>query len=185
MRFVTAYRVSVRKFDRMCAAGLFDDEKVELLGGILTMMASGPAHDNAVLSLRDQLLRILPNDRWTVRDDMPIGLGKFWKPLPDIAVVRGIRTDYLNRTPGRLDVALIIEISDSTYGKDTGTKLRRYERCGIPLYWVVDLPRRRVEVREMSAKGLSVPVLYQEHEEIPVVLDGQDYGQVCVRDILP
>jgi hypothetical protein len=37
----------------------------------------------------------------------------------------------------------------------------------------------------MSAKGLSVPVLYQEHEEIPVVLDGHDYGRVSVRDILP
>jgi hypothetical protein len=33
MRFVTAYRVSVRKFDRMCAAGLFDDEEVQLPGG--------------------------------------------------------------------------------------------------------------------------------------------------------
>ena len=37
----------------------------------------------------------------------------------------------------------------------------------------------------MSAKGLSVPVFYQEHEEVPVVLDGQDYGRVCVRDVLP
>jgi Uma2 family endonuclease len=128
---------------------------------------------------------MLPRDRWTLRDEKQVRLGRFWKPFPDINVVRGPRTDFARRTPGRHDVALIIEVSDATYPKDAGIKLRRYERCGIPLYWVVDLPRRRVEVREMSAKGLSVPVFYQEHEEIPVVLDGHDYGRVCVRDILP
>ena len=131
MRFVTAYRVSVRKFDRMCAAGLFDDEKVELLGGILTMMASGSGTRQCrALVAADQLLRMLPSDRWTVRDDMPVRLGTFWKPLPDIAVVRGIPTDYLNRTPGRLDIALIIEVSDTTYRKDTGVKLRGYGTAG-------------------------------------------------------
>jgi Uma2 family endonuclease len=185
MRTSTAYRVSVSKFDRMCASGLFEDEKVELLGGILTMMTTGPAHDNAVTSLHDQLRDMLPRDRWTVRDQMPVHLGMFWKPMPDIAVVRGPRPDFANRTPRRIDIALIVEVSDTTYATDTGRKLRRYERCGLALYWIVDLSRRRVEVREMGVKGLSVPVYFQEHEEVPIVLDGRSYGRVVVRDLLP
>jgi hypothetical protein len=63
MRSLAAYRVTVPKFNRMCAAGLFEDEKVELLGGILTKIKMGPAHDNAVTSLRDQLITLLPRDR--------------------------------------------------------------------------------------------------------------------------
>ena len=181
----TAYRVRVSKFNRMCAAGLFEDEKVELLGGILTMMTTGPAHDNAVTSLDDQLRDLVSRDAWTVRVQMPVHLGVFWKPVPDFAVVLGPRPVYANRTPGRLDIALIVEVSDTTYATDTGKKLRHYERCGLALYWIVDLSRRRVEVREMSAKGLSVPVYFDEKDEIPVVLDGQSCGRVVVRDLLP
>ncbi len=55
MRDVTVYRVNLRKFNKMCAVGLFDDEKVELLNGVLTMMASGPVHDYTVNSLEDLL----------------------------------------------------------------------------------------------------------------------------------
>jgi Uma2 family endonuclease len=92
---------------------------------------------------------------------------------------------YAHRTPRRGDIALVVEVSDTTYQKDTGKKLRGYQRAGIPTYWVVDLNRRRVEVREMTARGLAPVVLYHEQDEIPLTLDGRDYGKVPVRELLP
>ncbi len=187
MRHLTAYRVSVSKFDKMCAAGLFDDDRVELLNGVLTMMTSGPGHDFTVTFLRQALEALIPADRWSVREDKPLNLGLYSGSLfPDLAVVRGVHRDFSRRRrQGRLDVALIVEVSDTTYAKDVGIKLRRYERCGVPTYWIVDLNRRRVEVREMGPQGLTVPVLFQEDDAIPLVLDGQDLGRIVVKDLLP
>lgn len=185
MRHVTAYRVNIRKFNTMCAMGLFEDEKVELLNGYLTMMTSGPGHDFAVSFLAESLRRLLPGNLWSVREEKPVKLGLFWRPQPDVAVVRGTHRDFIKRTPGKADIALIIEVSDTTYAKDSGIKRRLYERRGIASYWVVDLGRRRVEVREMSARGLAVPVFYGEDCEVPVVLDGKEYGRIAVADLLP
>ncbi len=58
-------------------------------------------------------------------------------------------------------------------GKDTGIKLRAYERSGLANYWVVDLSNRRVEVRALGSQGFSAPVYYHENDEIPIVLDGR------------
>ena len=60
-------------------------------------------------------------------------MAQFWKPLPDVAVVRGLHRDFIARTPGPSDIALIVEVSDTTYAKDTRIKLRRYERVGFAL----------------------------------------------------
>ncbi len=151
---------------------LFDDDRLELPNGVLT---AHPAQvDFTVTFLRQALEALIPADRWSVREDKPLNLGLFWKPVPDLAVVRGVHRDFAAKTPGRLDVALIVEVSDTTYAKDVGIKLRRYERCGVPTYWIVDLNRRRVEVREMGPQGLLDLRLFQEDDAIPLVLDGPD-----------
>ena len=52
------------------------------------------------------------------------------------------------------DVAMLVEIADSSYARDGGVKMRRYAGFGIPVYWIVDLNRRVVEVRTLpSGKG--------------------------------
>ena len=48
-----------------------------------------------------------------------------------------------NQLPAPL---LVMEISDTTYRKDAGPKLRAYARAGVADYWIVNLPLRRVEV---------------------------------------
>ena len=184
MRGLTHYRMSAPKYEQVCATGVFEDEKVELLNGAIIKMTTSPPHDNAVIMLARSLRNLVGEDRWTVREEKPVRLGRFWRPQPDVAIVRGPQSNYATRRPGRLNIALIAEVADSTYDKDAGVKLRRYESCGVPTYWIVDLNRRRVEVREMSARGLSVPVYYQEHEEVPLTLDGQIYGRVRVADLL-
>ncbi len=50
MKEISPYRVSVRKFQRMIAANAFGEDRVELLGGILTMMTTSPEHDFVVLA---------------------------------------------------------------------------------------------------------------------------------------
>jgi len=180
----TRFRINARLFHRMAAAGDFDGLKVELLDGRIEMMTSGPAHDYVVTTLRDLLVGRLGTTHWTVREEKPLKLGPFWRPAPDIALVRGHRDAYRDRTPGRLDTALVIEVADSTYAKDSGGKLRYYLRRGIAAYWIVDLGRRVVEVRNMQAPGGPVQGTYTEVDSVPLTVDGRPYEPLPVSEIL-
>jgi Uma2 family endonuclease len=46
---------------------------------------------------------------------------------------------------------LVIEVSDTTYRRDSGVKLRLYARAGIPDYWLVNLNENRIEVYRKPA----------------------------------
>jgi Uma2 family endonuclease len=168
----------------MARAGDFGDTKVELIGGRIEMMTTGPAHDYVVTALRDLLIDRLGRASWTVREEKPLKLGSFWLPQPDIAVVRGGRDAYRQRTPGRLDTALLVEVADTTYDKDAGRKLARSLRCGVPAYWIVDLNRRLVEVRDMQAARGPVRAAYTEGQAVPLTLDGRDFDPLPVSDVL-
>ena len=92
--------------------------------------------------------------------------------------------------PRARDVALLVEVSDTTYAKDSGPKLRRYASFRIPVYWIVNLNRRIVEVRtgpfsKGKPAGYAVCHTYREGDTIPVELDGQEVGRVAVSDLLP
>ena len=180
----TLFRVNARSYRRMAVAGDFGDTKVELLGGALTVMTTGPVHDYVVGTLHYLLLDRLGRVDRTVREEKPLNLGWFWRPLPDIAVVRGHRTSHAHRPPGRHDVALLVEVADTSYAVDAGRKLRRYLACGIPAYWIIDVNRRRVEVRDMRSPDGSAPATtYTEGAAVPLTLDGRDHGTVAVADL--
>ncbi len=78
-----------------------------------------------------------------------------------------------------------MEVSDATYPKDSGKKRRQYEKCGIASYWIVDLNRRRVEVREMTSQGLTLVAVHGASDSIPLQLDGQDFEAIPVHELLP
>jgi len=179
------YRLNVRQFERMIDANVFRDEKVELIGGYLIPMTTNPPHVYVTMQLRDWFTQRLSRDEWLVREENPLKLSRSWRPNPDVAVVRGPIAEYARRTPGSSDVALLIEVSDSTYRTDTGVKLRRYEASGVAEYWVVDLNRRRVEVRRHTGEGFGPAAVYEESAELPVALEGREFGRLAVREILP
>jgi Uma2 family endonuclease len=185
MRAMTPYRLDVRRFDKMLAADLFGDRKVELLNGLLIMMTTGPAHDFVVTALADTLRGRLDKTEWSVREEKPVVLSPRWKTLPDVAVVRGPGIDYAKRTPGAVDIALLVEVSDTTYPKDSGFKRRWYARFGIPAYWIVHINRRMVEVYTLDDTGLGLTATYAEQHEIPLSLDGRNFGTMPATGLFP
>jgi len=134
-------------------------------------------------------LALAPLPRWFVNKEHRLKLGQ-WLPLPDVVVLRGPDTTYGTRLARADDVALLVEVSDTTYAKDSGPKLRRYATSRIPVYWIADLNRRIVEVYtrpygEGKQAGHARCDIYREGDQIPVELDGQQVGQVAVADLLP
>jgi Uma2 family endonuclease len=132
---------------RMVEEGILgDDEPVELLDGELVVTPpQGPAHA-AVVSDLDGRLREVYRERFHVRAQCPLGGVDDSLPEPDLAVVRGKPRDYIAVHPSGTDVVLVVEVARTSQALDR-RKARSYARIGVPMYWLLDLGARRLEVR--------------------------------------
>ena len=188
---LSLYRLTTRQFEAMCVAGVFPEgAHVELLGGrLVDKMTKHPPHV-ITLGATDDAVRRLLLPGWFVNVEQPIRLGRFWRPEPDLAVVRGRRHDYPKMPPGASDLALLVEVSDTTYAKDRGVKWRRYAAARVGIYWIVNLATKAVEVyTDPAGRGKSAAYrqcqVYGIDAEVPVVIDGREVGRIAVKDILP
>ena len=135
---------------RMADAGLFVDQRVELIEGeILMMSPMNPAHA-ASLQLAAKALELAFGEGYSVRAQLPLHLDDCSEPEPDLAVVPGSPRDYPNHPRTAL---LVVEISDTTLEFDRGRKREIYACAGIPEYWIVNLPDRRIEVHRLPIGG--------------------------------
>ena len=139
--------LTVKQYDRMVEKGILPEtNRFELIEGrIVEKDVKNPAHPTATRRTMRAIERLLPPG-WHVRKEDPVRIpNRRSEPEPDLAVVRGDDDAYEDRHPGPQDVALVVEVTRSSVAKDR--KLARvYGRGGIPVYWIVNLPRRQLEV---------------------------------------
>ena len=61
-----------------------------------------------------------------------------------------------------------------------------YGRAGIPVYWIVNLVDRQVEVyTDPCDGGYTSRTDFRPGQQVQVVIDGRVIGQIAVNDILP
>jgi Uma2 family endonuclease len=128
------------QYRAMTAAGVFADQRVQLLDGeIVEMPAMLNPHVRALRRVRDQLLPRLPAGG-VLEQQVPLsrGLAAAWivgasDPEPDAAVYLG---------DADAPPLWVLEISDTTLAVDRGRKQRIYARAGVAASWVLDLNGR-------------------------------------------
>jgi Putative restriction endonuclease len=177
--------MDIDEFERI--ADFLKAERVELIDGFIVERGDmDPPHSVTSARLGRRLGRLIP-DGWFVRKDEPLRVHAFYEPFPDFAVVRGDPdTSYLDRHPGSADVAIVIEISDSTLRKDQTEKRINYAKGKIGVYWIVNLIEHRLEVYSLRSKGgYGKPRLYHPGQSVPVLIEGVEVGQLAVSEILP
>lgn len=131
-------------FDLVRAGVLRDDDRVELLEGLVVASPpQGPLHA-AVLAAVDEELRRAVGGRATLRVQMPLLAGPRSAPEPDLAVVPGRPFDYARRHPD--SALLVVEVAESSLPQDRLTKSRIYAAAGVPEYWIVNLRDGVLEV---------------------------------------
>jgi Uma2 family endonuclease len=137
------------EYDKLVELGVFEDEPIELLYGMLVAMSPiGTPHCSAVQVLTEQLILKLAG-RASLRPQLPYAAGEYSEPEPDLLVVP--RDLYRDAHPSQAFLA--IEVSESSLKKDRGIKARLYAECGVPEYWVVNLIDRRIEVMTEPRDG--------------------------------
>jgi hypothetical protein len=183
-------RFTVDEYHQMIQAGILtEDDPVELLEGwIVLKMPRNPPHDMGIELAEDAVLARLPAG-WRVRVQMAITTADS-EPEPDLAVVRGSIRSNPGRHPVPEDIGIVIEVADTTLNRDRTDKSRLYARAGIISYWVINLVDRQVEVYTDPSGPDANPSYRQRRDygiqdSVPFVLDGQQLGQIPVRDLLP
>ena len=184
------YRLTVEQYHAMIEARvLTENDPVEFLEGVLVFkMPKNPPHSYSTDVAQKAFEAILPHS-WCYKAQEPITLAD-GEPEPDGAVIWGSLRDYRQRHPGPADIALVIEVADSTLSQDRGIKLRSYARAGIPVYWIINLAERCVEVYTGPNNMAPEPAydhrrMYSVSDSVPVVIGDRPVGSINVADLLP
>jgi Uma2 family endonuclease len=181
--------ISVEQYHQLIRLGILtDDDPVELIeGALIRRTPANPLHRFVTRAAFDAISKLLPAE-WHCQMQEPITLDD-GEPEPDVSIIRGQTTDYRDRHPGAADVALVIEVADSTLDRDRGIKLRSYARAGIAEYWIINILDRQVEVfRNPRASAdppdYATPTVYRQEQNLPIGIDGQTIGQLVISSIL-
>ena len=164
-------------------------DKVELLEGVLVpKMTLNPPHRIATKKTRRAIEPLLPEE-WEYDSQAPITLLES-VPEPDGMVYRSVLDQITERHPTPAEVALVIEIAESSLDDDRIVMHRIYAAARIPVYWIGNLPERKVEVYE-EPTGAGIDAEYRRRrdfgmtDEVPLVLMGLQIGVIAVANLLP
>lgn len=143
---LNARLISVEEYDQMIEHGILTaEDKVELLNGvIINKMPKGTKH----ASVNDRVTRFfyrLFDDKVIVRNQNPIYISEISEPEPDLVLAVPDKGFYSERHPTPEDILLVVEISDSTLGRDRFAKGLTYAKAGIRQYFVLNVQDQTVE----------------------------------------
>ena len=144
--FDELYRMTVDCYERLAESGVLDDPRVELINGLLLKkLTKKPRHSSACELVAGALEAMLPAG-WYIREQNPLRIPDYDEPEPDVVIARGSRVRHATGHPGPDNLALVVEVADTSLGKDRGEKLLAYGRGGVPVYWIVNLLDNQIEV---------------------------------------
>jgi Uma2 family endonuclease len=186
------YRLSVKQYEAMARHGILKPaDRVELIHGwLVPKMTKNTPHAMATGLTQDSLDAHRPAG-WHVRNQDPVTLTDS-VPEPDLAVVRGTRRDYdeARGHPTAADIALIVEVADSSLDEDRAIKGPMYAAAGVPIYWIINLVDKVIEVYTDPSgptpqPGYATQVNYPSGTDIPLVIAGQQVALIPAQELLP
>jgi Uma2 family endonuclease len=184
-------RFSVEEYHELIRIGMLKgEERVELLEGwIVYKMTHNPLHDVVVDRVQEALRDRVDRREWRVRVQSATTTTDS-EPEPDVVVARGPAERYLQRHPGPEDIALLVEVADSSLARDRGQKLRLYARAGITVYWIVNLPEAVVEVYSDPSGPVAAPEYrtserFRKGDAVPLRIAGRALASIPADELLP
>lgn len=177
--------LTVERYFALAEQGAFEpDERVELLEGVVVPMApQRPPHASGITSV-DYALRPMIGDRGVIRIQLPLIVGPWSVPEPDLAVVEPPRNRYDLDHP--TSALLVVEVSQHSLASDRIVKSRLYASAAIPEYWIVRPAEACVEVLrtpDVAAKCYRDHAVVYRGDRITLVSFAD--VSVAVSDLLP
>jgi Uma2 family endonuclease len=178
-------RYTVQRYFELVETGVVHpDDRVELLEGVIVAMSpQNPLHASATRRAYEALRTAL-RERAVISVQLPLVLGAYSAPEPDVAVLPGQRSDYDRAHP--TTALLVVEVADSSLLQDRLTKAAVYAAAGIPEYWLVNLRDDCIEVFRAPDTGMrryAEPGTRRRGEQLDLVAFPD--AKVSVSDLLP
>jgi len=168
MEAVQTYRWTREAFEKLAEVGLIEpDARLELIDGeiLQKMSPQSSRHATAVLLVAEALRSVFASPAYTVRVQLPLALGPYSEPEPDVAVVEGTPRRYREAHPST--AVLVVEVADASLAFDRTRKAALYARAGIPDYWIVNLLDGVLEVhRRPEGDAYQQRMVLAPHEQI-------------------
>jgi hypothetical protein len=167
---------------------LGENDRVELLDGLIVDKTThNPPHDACISLVKDGIEPRLSR-AWMLGIQSAVTLSTS-EPEPDLAVVKRPARRYSQSHPRPGDIGMLIEVAESSLLEDRDWKAVLFAQERIPIYWLVNLIDRQVEVytdpRSGKAPGYRQHKDYAENKSIPLIIAGQKMGEISVEDLLP
>lgn len=173
-------RLKRAEFERLTNAGCFDNERVELVFGMVVAMSpTDPAHAESVRRI-DELLRQGLRGRARVSSQHPFAASDESEPEPDVFVFPV--GDYWHAHPNR--AYLVIEVARSSLAYDREVKAVLYAGSDVDEYWIVNQAEGVVEVYRDARDGRWRSVATCGRAET-ISLRAFPDVQLAIADILP
>ncbi len=149
-------KLSIAEFEHIFGSEPFEGIKrrrVELIFGELHKMSPiGPEHAIIVDWLNEWSVSRARGRFW-VRVQNPLAFEESKsEPFPDVVWVE--RRGFGRRQPNAGDVLLVIEVAATTLNFDRGEKARLYATVGVQDYWIVNIPKRVIEIHREPLDGV-------------------------------
>jgi len=151
-------------------------------------MEHDPDHADAVSLLNEVLLPRCVEAGFHARIQLPIILSANTAPEPDVTVVATTVRALGGKHPDPTKILAVIEVAYTSLDYDRTTKLELYAGANIPVYWIVNLIDRQIEVYDrpnVKAGTYAGQTVFQRGQSAPLRLSGSRTVQVLVDDVLP
>jgi Uma2 family endonuclease len=181
-------RLTVDQYEAMVDSGVFTKhDRFTLINGFLVAkVPKSPRHTFTAKHIARKLKGLIPSG-WDFRIEDAVRLPDS-EPEPDVSMARGDIEDYADCHPGPADLAMVVEVAASTVSEDR-QMADVYGPAGIPIYWIVNLKARQVEVytllKRRGASRYGKPRVFKAGQSLPVMIEGVEVGRIAVTDILP
>jgi len=158
--------------DEMLRRGDLDANRhYEILNGELFEKVGPTWPDAFAVNALQFIFGRVNSESFFMASQLPLRIGQDL-PEPDLTIIRGSLFGR-RETPTASEALLIVEVSDSTYATDFRIKLPIYSTAGVPVYWIVDVNRRRVEVFQRPLGDAYANVdLFEEGMLLPAAFEG-------------
>ena len=158
-------------------------------GNLVEKMTQNPPH-SVTVGLCDDVIRAAPPAGWHTRQEKPVRIpSRDSMPEPDVWPPEVTRGTGSRGHPGPADVALVVEVADSTVEDDRAMALT-YGGGGVSIYWIVNVRDRQIEVYS-GPSGPSEPLGYRHcdvllpGDVVPLMLEGREVVVFPSADLLP
>jgi Uma2 family endonuclease len=142
-------RMKRSEYELLVSNGCFEDERVELLFGLVVPLAPiSPWHAEATMRMFRFLCERIKSNRANIRAQVPFAALGDSEPQPDVFVCPA--GDYSRAHPER--ALLVVEVASASLKRDRA-KRRIYARAEVDEYWIVNQEDDCVEVYTDARDG--------------------------------